>query len=154
MKYRNKLMPPLCCLNNALEQYICAIHKMVNAIEIHRNESGDDSALTEAVKNGVVPLLQAITDMERLLLRKFIFLLEHFQIDENEAAISIPSHRKINIMELNRRLNQICPNDEMIDETIQGMLQLDAQRKLVLESCFQYKRNNDPKTVWKPVSLE
>ncbi len=150
MDYNDIIVPPLNCLNEALNQSICAIHEMVSAIDIHKNKNRENSGLTDTIKNGVVPLLQAVTEMERLLLRKFIFLLEHFQMGECMIDIEETSNRKIKIMELYRMLHCFCPNDNVMNETIETMLQIEEQRKRVIQSFIQCRQDNDPKTVWKP----
>ena len=154
MNVGDKMIPPLCYLTAALDQYICAVREMVYAI-INRQRAGKDPQLIDAIQNGIVPLLQAMTDIERFLLRKWLYLLEHLPLDECEPVIQEnTANRKRKIIELNRMLNQLCPNDEVIDELVEAMLQMEQQKKMIIQSLLQTKRNNDPTTVWLPVRNE
>ncbi|GHH96901.1 hypothetical protein [Neobacillus kokaensis] len=149
MDFSNKMITPLCCLNTAVNQYINAIYEMVYAISIQKSETADVSAFADSIKNGVIPQLQAILEIERLLLRKFIYLLEYFPIDGKDTVYEADTlNRKTKIVQLNRVLHQLCPNDSVIEDTIEAIFQLDAQKKKVIESFFQCRQKNDPKTVW------
>ncbi|MCM3569530.1 hypothetical protein [Neobacillus mesonae] len=151
MNPKKTMIPPLCCLNTALKEYICILNEMVSALLIRKNENHVDVQLSDTIKHGVVPQLQFIADLQRLLLRKIVCLLEQYQLDDWEFSMEDDSSlQRLKIIELYRGLNQFCPNDELVDETIESLLKLETQKAKILQSITLFKRNNDPKTVWKP----
>lgn len=143
-------------MERSVYKYLHSVHDELIAIKYNiKNTCNNDDALI--IKAHIVPMLQRIADLEGILFRKTLYIVEHtcphtqidaipriFKEDFDERLLKT----KDLLCDINKKLKQVHPNYKIIDETIGSILYLETRRKQFFMTPNQWKENNDPSKVW------
>lgn len=144
-------------MERSVYKHLYSIHDVLIAIKHNDTNKCDNDDALITIKAHIVPLLQRIADLEGILFRKTLYIVEHTcphtQIDaipriSNEDFDERLLKTKDLLRDINKKLKQVYPNYKMIDETIGNILSLETRRKQFFMIPVQWKENNDPSKVW------
>ncbi|MFD3448193.1 hypothetical protein ACFDTO_26730 [Microbacteriaceae bacterium 4G12] len=144
-------------MEHSVYRYLHSIHDMLSAMTHNNKNICDNDDTFVSIKAHIVPLLQLVADLEGILLRKTFYIVEHTcphtQIEViprifKEAFDEQPRKTKTLLCDINKKLRQVYPNYQIIDETIGSILDLETRRKYFFLIPNQWKKNNDPSKVW------